>query len=81
LISIGVGFFASINQAKVFCVISGVLYLALAVPGFFVGDPATNRVWHIGPMRLNVFDHILHTALGAALVAVGLFTKKSAGSR
>ena len=76
LIAIGFGFFASMNQAKVFCVISGILYLTIALPGFFVGDPAMHREWHIGPMHLNVADHIFHTVLGLGLLVVGALTKK-----
>lgn len=69
------GFLASRSVAKVFCLISGLFYLALSVPGFFLGDPAMNLHWHIGPTHLMFPDHILHAILGLGLVAVGLLAK------
>ncbi|HEV8139228.1 MAG TPA: hypothetical protein VGP81_05615 [Pyrinomonadaceae bacterium] len=75
IIAASVGFLASRSVAKVFCLISGFFYLALSVPGFFLGDPAMNRDWPIGPTHLMLPDHILHAILGVGLVAVGLLSK------
>lgn len=75
IMAVGFGFLTSRPVAKTFCLISGLFYLALSVPGFFLGDPAMNRDWHIGPTHLMFPDHILHAILGAGLIAVGLLTK------
>lgn len=74
-IAIGFGFLASPQLVKIFCLVSGVVYLVLAVPGFFLGDPAMNRDWQIGPAHLMFPDHVLHTILGAGLIVVGMVTK------
>jgi hypothetical protein len=57
------------------------VYLVFAVPGFFLGDPAMNRYWQIGPMHLMFPDHVLHTILGAGLIVVGVVTKTSSKNR
>ena len=81
IIAAGFGFVASRSLAKIFCVVSGLFYMALSVPGFFLGDPAMNRLWHIGPTHLMLPDHILHAILGAGLVAVGLLAKSRARAK
>ena len=75
VIAIGFGFLGSRYLAKVFCLVSGVVYLVLSVPGFFLGDSAMNGYWQIGPMHLMFPDHLLHTILGAGLIVVGMLTK------
>ena len=77
VIAIGFGFLGSRSQVKIFCLVSGVVYLIFSVPGFFLGDPAMNRDWQIGPMHLMFPDDVLHTILGAGLIVVGLVTKAS----
>ena len=67
-IGIGFGFFASMNVAKIFCIVSGIFYLLLAVAGFVLSD--------VGPMHLNFVDDVFHVVLGAGLIAVGVLTKK-----
>jgi hypothetical protein len=74
VIAIGLGFLGSLQQVKIFCLISGVVYRALAVPGFFVGDPAMNRDWQVGPAHLMFPDHILHTILGAGSSSISTRT-------
>ena len=81
VIAIGFGFLGSRYQAKIFCLVSGVVYLVFSVPGFFLGDPATNRDWQIGPMHLMFPDDVLHTVLGAGLIGVGLVTKTISKNR
>jgi hypothetical protein len=76
VIAIGFGFLGSRYLAKIFCLVSGVVYLLLSVPGFFLGA-AMNRDWQIGPMHLMFPDHILHTLLGAGLIVVGMVTTTS----
>jgi hypothetical protein len=81
VIAIGFGFLGSRYLVKIFCLVSGVVYLVLAVPGFFLGDPAMNRDWQIGPVHLMFPDHVLHTILGAGLIVVGMVTKTSSKNR
>ena len=49
--------------------------MVFSVPGFFLGNPAMNRDWQIGPMHLMLPDDILHVILGAGLLLVGVVTK------
>jgi hypothetical protein len=77
-VSIGFGFFGSMSQAKFFCLVSGVFYLALGVGGLVLGDSTPMRLWQLGPMHLNFIDDVFHVVLGAGLIAVGVFSRKRA---
>ena len=71
------GFAGSLKGAKGFCLVFGVLYLVLGFLGQFVtGDPAMDRMWHIGPLDLARVDHFIHILLGVIFLAGGMFTKK-----
>ncbi len=71
------GFAGSLSAAKSFCLIFGVVYLALGFLGLFVfGDPAMDRMWHVLGLDLARVDHLIHILLGVAFLAGGLFTKK-----
>lgn len=69
------GFGGTLAQAKGFCLIFGIVYLALGLLGMTMGDPAMNRMWHVGPLDLAMPDHGLHAILGAVFLGAGLFTK------
>ncbi len=71
------GFAGSLSGARGFCLIFGVLHLALGLFGMVMGDAANNRMWPIGPLNLTVADHGLNLLLGAVFLAGGLFTKKT----
>jgi uncharacterized membrane protein HdeD (DUF308 family) len=78
IIAIYFGFSGSLSGAKGFCLIFGVVYLALGILGQFVlGDPAMDRMWHVGPLELAKVDHLIHVLLGLVFLAGGLLTKKS----
>jgi hypothetical protein len=66
--------FMGSKVAERFCIGSGVFYLALAVPGLFMGNPSMNRAWFIGPMPLHTGDHILHLVLGSIYLGMGLLS-------
>jgi len=72
------GFAGSLSGAKGFCLIFGIVYLALGFLGQFVfGDPGDDRMWHIlGILDLARVDHFIHILLGVVFLAGGLFTKK-----
>lgn len=71
------GFAGSLSGARSFCLIFGVIYLALGFLGLFVlGDPANDRMWHLGPVDLARVDHFIHILLGVTFLGGGLFSKK-----
>ncbi|MEK6279232.1 MAG: DUF4383 domain-containing protein [Acidobacteriota bacterium] len=74
-IALYLGFSGSLSAAKTFCLVFGVVYLGLGILGMVMGDPAMDRMWHLGPLALGMTDHGLHIILGAVFLAGGLFTK------
>src|SRR5258705_13784807 len=78
VIAIYFGFSGSLSGAKGFCLVFGVVYLALGILGLFVfGDPAMDRMWHVGPLELGRIDHLIHVLLGLVFLGGGLLTKKT----
>jgi uncharacterized membrane protein HdeD (DUF308 family) len=66
------GFAGSLSGAKGFCLVFGVVYLALGVIGLATGTidiPALKLV-------LGKVDHLIHIVLGVAFLAGGLLAKK-----
>jgi hypothetical protein len=77
LIALYFGFAGSLSGAKGFCLVFGIVYLALGVLGqFALGDPAMDRMWHVGPLMLGKIDHFIHILLGVIFLGGGLLTKK-----
>ncbi len=70
------GFAGSLSGARGFCLVFGLIHLALGLFGIVMGDAANNRLWLVGPLKLAVADHGLNLVLGAVFLAAGLFTKK-----
>ena len=64
--------FSSARAAKLFCIGSGLFYLALALLGLTYGDRALGRAWQFGPMLLHTGDHIFHLVLGTVFLGFGL---------
>ena len=54
---------------------SGAAYLAFAVLGMVMGDPAMNRMWHVGPLHLATAEHGFHMVLGSILFTGDLLTR------
>jgi hypothetical protein len=78
-LAVYLGFAGSLTAARAFCLIFGFVYLALGFLGqFVVGDPANNRMWHVGPLEFGQADHLIHILLGLVFLAGGLFTKRAA---
>jgi uncharacterized membrane protein HdeD (DUF308 family) len=78
ILAIYFGFAGSFLSAKGFCLIFGLVYLALGFLGQFVlGDPTMDRMWHVGPLELAKVDHFIHILLGVVFLAGGLLTGKS----
>jgi len=40
-----------------------------------MGDPAMNRMWHVGPLHLAAAEHGFHVVLGSILFTGGLLTR------
>jgi hypothetical protein len=70
------GFAGSLSGAKAFCLVFGVVYLALGILGMAMGT-APDRTWMVGPLHFGQADHGIHILLGVIFLAGGLFTKKS----
>ena len=70
------GFAGTLSGAKAFCLVFGIVYLALGILGMALGA-APNRLWTVGPLQLGTSDHAIHILLGAVFLAGGLFTKKT----
>ena len=69
------GFAGTLSGAKAFCLIFGVIYLALGVLGLTMGTEP-DRMWMIGGLHFGTADHAIHSLLGILFLAGGLFTKK-----
>ena len=70
------GFAGTLSGAKVFCLVFGVVYLALGVLGFVLGTGAES-MWMVGPLHFGRIDHGIHAVLGLIFLAGGLFTKNA----
>jgi hypothetical protein len=74
-IALYLGFAGSLSGAKTFCLVFGVVYLALGILGMALGAGA-DRMWMLGPLHFGQVDHGIHALLGVIFLAGGLFTKK-----
>ena len=70
------GFAGTLDSAKIFSLVFGVVYLALGVLGLALGTGG-ERMWEVGPLMLGQVDHGIHVLLGIIFLAGGLFTKKT----
>ena len=72
------GFAGTLSGAKTFCLVFGVVYLALGILGLALGHPegAEPRMWMLGPLHFGQADHAIHVLFGVIFLAGGLFTKK-----
>lgn len=76
VIALYFGFAGTMSGARGFCLVFGIVYLALGLLGLVMGNPAAGREWHVGPLVLGTVDHGIHLLLGAIFLAGGFFTKK-----
>jgi hypothetical protein len=75
VIALYFGFAGTLSGAKAFCLVFGVVYMALGILGMALGAPP-DRMWVLGPLHLGTADHGIHVLLGVVFLAGGLFTKK-----
>ena|SRR2546421_7082502 len=71
------GFAGTLSAAKIFCLVFGVVYLALGILGMALGTGA-EHMWMVGPLHLGTADHGIHILLGVIFLVGGLFTKRVA---
>ncbi|HEV2837221.1 MAG TPA: DUF4383 domain-containing protein [Pyrinomonadaceae bacterium] len=71
------GFAGSLSGAKAFCLVFGIVYLALGILGLVLGTPP-DRMWMVlNTLHLGTADHAIHILLGVVFLVGGLFTKKT----
>jgi hypothetical protein len=70
------GFAGTLSGAKAFCLVFGVVYMALGIIGMALGT-GEDRMWMLGPLHFGQADHGVHILFGVIFLAGGLFTKKS----
>ena len=75
LIALYFGFAGSLSGAKGFCLVFGIVYLALGVLGLALAGP--DQMWHVPgvPLMFGRIDDGIHILLGVVFLAGGLFTK------
>jgi hypothetical protein len=72
------GFAGSLSGAKTFCIVFGIVYLALGILGQFVLGAGADKMWNVlGILELGKMDHLIHILLGVVFLVGGLLTKKS----
>ena len=69
----------TIQAARTFCLVFGVVYLLLGVAGFVAGTGAERLLTVLpGTLVLGTMDHIVHILLGALFIIGGVATPKTA---
>lgn len=71
IVALYFGFAGSLSGAKNFCLLFGVVYMALGFLGWFLGTGA-EHMFVVGPLHLAQVDHGIHVLLGAVFLAGGL---------
>jgi len=71
------GFAGTLSGAKIFCLVFGVVYLALGILGMALGT-GSDRMWNLAPPTVvfGTADHGIHILLGVIFLVGGLFTKR-----
>ena len=76
-IALYLGFAGSFSAAKTFCLIFGIVYLALGFLGLFVFGVGADKMWDVaGVLQLGKVDHLIHVVLGLIFLAGGLLGRK-----
>jgi len=76
IIALYFGFAGTLSGAKTFCLVFGVVYLALGILGLALGV-GDDRMWNVaGILHFGTSDHGIHVLLGIIFLAGGLFTKR-----
>ena len=80
VIALYFGFPGPLSGAKAFCLIFGVVYLALGILGLVIGGAG---MWHVidDILMFSRRDDAIHVLLGAIFLGGGLLTKSSQNPR
>ena len=72
------GFAASAGAARGFCIVFGLVYLALGVCGWFLGT-GPEHLFQVGGeiLTLGKIDHFIHLGLGVVFLLGGLLGGRS----
>lgn len=76
IVALYFGFAGSLSGAKGFCLLFGIVYLALGFLGWFIGAGG-DHMFMVGPLHLAKIDHGIHILLGVIFLAGGLFQKRN----
>jgi len=79
----------TLAQARLFCIVFGIVYGLLGVVGFLAGTPGMPSVPHMaedahllkllpGTLELGTMDHYIHILLGVIYLIAGFLTKARA---
>lgn len=80
------GLKGTLAQARLFCIVFGIVYGLLGVVGFILGKPGEpshgvpgphdDRLFKVlpGVLELGTMDHVIHIALGIIFLIAGLMT-------
>ena len=89
IVSIYFGTAASVDAARMFCIIFGLVYGLLGVAGFLLGTsveptvpgPSGSSILKVipGQLELGAADHAVHILLGAVYLVGGFMTRKATG--
>ena len=75
LIALYFGFAGSLSGAKGFCLVFGLVYLALGMICYALTRSVAGHMMAIGPLMFGQVDDGIHILLGVVFLAGGLFTK------
>lgn len=75
LVALYIGFRGTPYGARLYCLAFGTGYLLVGALGILLGDPANDRMWHVGPLQLMWGDHLFHVVLGTVVLVAGLVTR------
>lgn len=75
VLALYLGFAGSYSAAKTFCLVFGIVYLALGAYGLLIvkGDFTIHQL----KLTLGHVDHLIHVVVGIGFLAGGLLSKKS----
>ena len=92
-VALYLGLKGTLAQARLFCIVFGIVYALLGVCGFLLGGSASPSAGVPGPhderlfkllpgvLELGTPDHILHILLGLIFLVGGFLTKADLNSR
>ncbi len=75
IVALYFGLKGTLGQARLFCIVFGIVYGLLGVLGFVAGTGADRMLELPAGLMLGTNDHALHIVLGIVFLAAGFLTK------